>query len=72
MLCYVQVKVRASNDKQQISFVTIDVITAAMIAFVIRTITAVSSIITHGIITKGAITVLYDMPSPNHHEYKRE
>ena len=43
-----------------------------MSAFVIRTITTVSSIITHGIITKGAITILYGMPSPNHHEYKRE
>ena len=72
MLCYVQVKVRASNDKQKISFVTIDVITAAMIAFVIRTIMTVFSIITHGIITEGAITTFHDMPTPNHHEYKRE
>ena len=53
-------------------FVTIDVITAAMIAFVIRTITTVLSIVTHGIITNGAITIFYDMPTPNHHEYKRE
>ena len=68
MLCYVQVKVRASNDKQQISFVTIDVITAAMIAVVIRTIMAVFSIITHGIITEGATTIFYDMLTPNHHE----